>query len=141
MSAAPSALPQQVDWLVDDFADRVPGVANALVVSSDGLLLAMSEGLTREAGDQIAAVTSGLASLTRGASRFLDGGPVTQTVVEMEAGYLFVMTISDGSHLAVLAGGTADIGQIGYEMARLVARVGASLTPELRARLHEALPR
>jgi predicted regulator of Ras-like GTPase activity (Roadblock/LC7/MglB family) len=136
-----SALRQQVDWLVDAFVERVPGVGNAVVVSSDGLLLAMSRGLDRAAGDQLAAVTSGLASLTAGASRVFDGGPVAQTVVEMHAGYLFVTTISDGSQLAVLASVDADIGQVGYEMAQLVQRVGTSLTPELRARLHAALPR
>lgn len=136
-----TALPQQVDWLVDNFTEQVAGVANTIVVSADGLLLAMSRGLDRATGDQLAAVTSGIASLTAGAARVFDGGSVQQTIVEMDAGHLFVMSISDGSQLAVLASHRADIGQVGYEMAQLVTRVGPALTPELRRELHEALPR
>lgn len=141
MTSASQALPQQVDWLVDRFVDRTPGVANAVVVSADGLLLAISRDLARDAGDQLAAVTSGLSSLTMGAARVFDAGVVRQTIVEMDAGYLFVMGISDGSQLAVLTATTADIGQVGYEMAHLVSQVGPSLTPELRRELHHALPR
>ena len=59
----------------------------------------------------------------------------------MERGYLLVMAVSDGSCLAVLAAPSCDIGIIGYEMALLVARAGAVLTPELRAELQAGLPR
>jgi len=50
----------------------------------------------------------------------------------MDRGYLFIMSVSDGSCLAVLASGTCDIGLVGYEMTVLVERVGLQLTPELR---------
>ncbi|MEV5504068.1 roadblock/LC7 domain-containing protein, partial [Nonomuraea fuscirosea] len=33
-----------VDWLITDFVSTVPGVAHAVVVSSDGLPLAASSG-------------------------------------------------------------------------------------------------
>lgn len=52
-----------LDWLVSKFAREVPGVAHALLVSVDGLPVAASEHLPRERADQLAAVTSGLASL------------------------------------------------------------------------------
>jgi predicted regulator of Ras-like GTPase activity (Roadblock/LC7/MglB family) len=64
---------------------------------------------------------------------------VKQTVVEMERGYLFLMSISDGSCLAVLAAPNCDIGLIGYAMTRLVERVGLQLTPEIRAQLHVSM--
>ncbi len=48
---------------------------------------------------------------------------------------MLVMSISDGSSLAVLAAPGCDIGLIGYEMALLVQRVGELLTPELRQQL------
>jgi uncharacterized protein len=48
---------------------------------------------------------------------------------------VLLMSISDGSCLAVLASPTSDIGQIGYEMTLLVDKVGRVLTPELRAEL------
>ncbi len=132
---------QNLNWLITNFVDRVPGVAHTIVVSSDGLLLAVSEGFPRDRADQLAAVASGLSSLTQGASRVFEGGTVTQTVVEMERGFLFIMSISDGSCLAVLASTACDIGLVGYEMALLVERAGEVLTPALRVELQGALPR
>ncbi len=132
---------QNLNWLITNFVDRVPGVAHTVVVSSDGLLLAVSNGFPRDRADQLAAVASGLSSLTQGAARIFEGGAVTQTVVEMVRGFLFVMAISDGSVLAVLASSDCDMGLIGYEMALLVERAGDVLTPALRAELQSALPR
>jgi predicted regulator of Ras-like GTPase activity (Roadblock/LC7/MglB family) len=132
---------QNLNWLITNFVDRVPGVAHTVVVSSDGLLLAVSDGFPRDRADQLAAVASGLSSLTQGAARIFEGGSVTQTVVEMLRGFLFVMAISDGSVLAVLASSDCDMGLIGYEMALLVERAGDVLTPALRAELQNALPR
>jgi uncharacterized protein len=132
---------QNLNWLVSNFARSVPGAAHAIVLSADGLLMAVSERLDRARADQLAAVASGLASLTQGAARIFGGGQVAQTIVEMEKGFLFVMAISDGSCLAVLGSPSCDVGLIGYEMALLVARTGEVLTPELRAELQAALPR
>jgi predicted regulator of Ras-like GTPase activity (Roadblock/LC7/MglB family) len=132
---------QNLNWLVNNFVRNVPGVAHAVVVSSDGLLMAVSDRLDRARADQLAAVASGLASLTQGAARVFDAGVVNQTIVEMERGFLFVMSVSDGSVLSVLASPACDIGLVGYEMALLVARTGDVLTPQLRAELQAALPR
>ncbi|MEO6085610.1 MAG: roadblock/LC7 domain-containing protein [Umezawaea sp.] len=126
-------------WLVEDFVGRVAGVAHAIVVSADGLLLAGSERLPIDRAEQLAAVASGLVSLNLGAARCFEAGEVKQTVVEMERGYLFLMSISDGSCLAVLAAPNCDIGLIGYAMTRLVERVGIQLTPEIRSQLHVSM--
>jgi predicted regulator of Ras-like GTPase activity (Roadblock/LC7/MglB family) len=125
---------QNLNWLITDFAGRVPSVARAIVVSADGLPLAFSDGFPQDRADQLAAVTSGLTSLTQGAARVFEGGPVTQTVVEMRQGLLLVMAISDGSSLAVLASANCDMGLVAYEMALLVERVGEALTPDTRGR-------
>jgi predicted regulator of Ras-like GTPase activity (Roadblock/LC7/MglB family) len=132
---------RNLNWLVSNFARSVPGAAHAIVLSADGLLMAVSERLDRARADQLAAVASGLASLTQGAARIFRGGEVTQTIVEMEKGFLVVMSVSDGSCLAVLAAPSCDLGLIGYEMALLVAKTGEVLTPALRAELQAALPR
>ena len=132
---------RNLSWLVSAFAERVPGVAHAVVVSSDGLLVAVSDHLPRDHADKLAAVTSGLVSITSGAAQMFDGDIVKQTVVEMGRGFFLVMGIRDGSILAVLAAGDADIGVVGYEMARLVKQAGEKLTPALRAELQQALPR
>jgi predicted regulator of Ras-like GTPase activity (Roadblock/LC7/MglB family) len=123
---------QDLNWLVTNFVERVPAVAHAIVVSSDGLPMACSEGFPLDRVDQLAAVTSGLTSLTQGASRVFDGGTVTQTVVDMQRGLLIVMAISDGSSIAVLAAADCDMGLVAYEMALLVERVGGVLTPQVR---------
>ena len=128
-------------WLIDDFVERVAGVAHAVVVSADGLLLARTEDLPKDRAEQLSAVSSGLVSLTLGAARCFEAGAVNQTVVEMERGYLFLMSISDGSCLAVLAAPSCEIGLVGYAMARLVERVGQQLTPELREQLQMAAAR
>ena len=132
---------QNLNWLVTNFVDRVPGVAHAVVVSADGLLLVSSDGLPRDRADQLAAVASGLTSLTQGAARCFEAGNVVQTVIEMERGFLFLMSISDGSCLAVLAATSCDVGLVGYEMALLVERTGDVLTPAVRNELQAVLPR
>jgi predicted regulator of Ras-like GTPase activity (Roadblock/LC7/MglB family) len=128
------------NWLVDNLANHTPGVAHAMVVSADGLPVAVSERLDRPKADQLAAIASGLASLTQGGARCIDGGLVKQTVVEMNRGLLLVMAISDGSCLTVLVGSSCDVGVVAYEMAMLVSRAGDVLTPSLRAELQAALP-
>ena len=82
-----------------------------------------------ERADQLAAVASGLASLSTGAARLFDGVHVLQSVFEMENGYLMLMRVGDGSNLATLAARNCDIGQIGYEMAILVERVESTNVP------------
>jgi predicted regulator of Ras-like GTPase activity (Roadblock/LC7/MglB family) len=127
-------------WLVANFANRTPGVAHAMVVSADGLPIAVSERLDRPKADQLAAIACGLASLTQGSARCIDGGLVKQTVVEMDRGLLVVMAISDGSCLTVLADSSCDVGLVAYEMTVLVSRTGDVLTPALRSELQAALP-
>lgn len=130
---------QDLNWLVTDFVERVSDVAHAVVVSSDGLLLACNSGFPKERADQLAAVVSGLTSLTQGAARVFEAGIVVQTVVEMEAGVLVVMTISTGASLAVLAATGCDLGLVAYEMTLLVERAGRMLTPPSRRVNHVAV--
>lgn len=127
-------------WLLDNFVRTVPGSRHTLVVSADGLLMAMSDHLDRVSGDQLAAIVSGMSSLTRGAARQLSGGNVRQAIIEMDNGYLFLMNVSNGSVLAVVAEANCDIGLIGYEMALLVSRTEATLTPQLISEMRGSLP-
>lgn len=123
---------QDLNWLVTEFTTRVEDVAHAIVVSADGVPLALSD-IPGQAVEQFSAIISGLASLMEGAARMFDGGVPTQAMVEMEDGMLFVKTISDGSSLAVLAAPECDTRQLSFEMTRLVGAVGDLLTPAARA--------
>lgn len=127
-------------WLLDNFVRTVPGTRHTLVVSADGLLMAMSEQLDRTSGDQLAAIVAGMSSLTRGAARQLRAGDVRQAIVEMDNLFLFLMSVSNGSVLAVVADATCDVGLIGYEMAMLVSRTETTLTPQLISEMRGSLP-
>ncbi|NAZ76723.1 dynein regulation protein LC7 [Kineococcus sp. T13] len=127
-------------WLLDNFVKSVSGVQHTVVVSADGLLMAMSEKLDREAGDQLAAIVSGVSSLARGAARQLQSGEVRQAIIEMDDAFFFLVNISDGSVLAVAAEAGCDVGLIGYEMAMLVQRAETVLTPQLVSEMRAALP-
>ena len=136
-----SAEATNVNWLVGNFVTQTPGVHEAVVVSSDGLPMAISDGMDRDAADRFAAVASGLIGLAYGAAGRFGGGAVNEVIVEMEHAFLFVTGISDGSNLAVVASADCDVGLVGYEMAVMVEKAGKVLTPELRAELQASLPR
>jgi predicted regulator of Ras-like GTPase activity (Roadblock/LC7/MglB family) len=124
-------------WLLDNFVRTVPGTRHTLVVSADGL--AMSQNLDRTSGDQMSAIVAGMSSLTRGAARQLQAGEVRQAIVEMDELFLFLMSVSNGSVLAVVAESSCDVGLIGYEMAMLVSRTEATLTPQLITEMRSTL--
>ena len=128
------------NWLLDNFVKSVAGVRHTLVVSADGLLMAMSHELDRTSGDQLSAIVAGLNSLTRGAARQLRAGEVRQAIVEMDNNFLFQMSISDGSVLGVVTDATCDVGLVGYEMALLVSRTEATLSPQLITEMRARLP-
>ncbi len=122
-----------LDWLITDFAARVVDVAHAVVVSADGVPLALSEHIPPSFAEQLAAITAGLVSLMQGAARIFEAGLPTQALVEMDAGLMLVKAISDGSALAVLAAPDCDTDLVSYEMTRMVEAVGEVLTPAVRA--------
>jgi len=134
------ASPHTFNWLLVNFVRTTDGVRDAVAVSSDGLLIAMSEGLDRTAADRLAALVSGLASLARSAARNYDFDGLKLIMIEMKRGFLLVSMINNGSCVAVLADAQCDVGLIGYEIAVLIDRAGGLLTPALISELRESLP-
>jgi uncharacterized protein len=122
----------RLDWLLVDFARETPGVRAAVVVSVDGLPLAVSSGVTDALADQLAAGTSGLVSLARATAQLLASGGLTQTILEMTGGYLFVTSVSRGATVAVHTARQCDLGLVGYELTLLAERVGRALDPGVR---------
>ena len=123
---------QDLSWLVTDFTSRVADVAHAVVISADGVPLALSEDIPAGSAEYLAAITSGLVSLMEGAARIFDAGQPARALVEMEGGLMLIKAISDGSSLAVLAARQCDMELVSYEMTLLVEAVGEALTPALR---------
>src|SRR5438046_4076124 len=107
----PANRAQDLGWLVTDFTERVTDVEHAAVVSSDGVPLAVSDGIPPDRLERLSAISSGLISLARGTASMFDCGAVTQTLVSMREGVLVIAAISDGSSLAVLAAIEADLDQ------------------------------
>lgn len=130
---------RNVNWLMSRFVGETVGVEQAIAVSSDGLLMAISSNLDRANADKMAAIVTGMRSLSDGASRVLGKGALNQVLIEMRNAYLFVAAISGGSSIGVVAEKSCDLGLVGYEITLLVQRVGSQLTPELIAELKNSL--
>jgi len=124
---------QDLNWLVSDFTARVPDVAHAAVISADGVPLSLSDQIPAYFAEQLAAITSGLASLMQGAARIFEAGLSTQGLIEMEGGLMIIKAISDGSSLCVLAAPDCDTELVAYEMSVLVEAAGEVLSPALRS--------
>jgi len=129
------------NWLLANFVRRTDGVRDAVAVSSDGLLIATSEGLGRTDADHLAAIVSSLSTLGRSASRRYDFDGVKMIMVEMKRGFLLVSAIRGGSCLGTIADDGCDLGLIGYEIALLADRFGEMLTPNLISDSRRSLPR
>jgi predicted regulator of Ras-like GTPase activity (Roadblock/LC7/MglB family) len=112
----------ELSWLLDDLVRRVPQVSKAVMLTQDGLAIGASAGLAREDAEHLAALAAGFQSMARGAGQHFGGGRVRQTIIEMESAFLFVSAAGQGTCLAVLTTGDADIGMVAYEMAVLVRR-------------------
>ncbi len=118
-----------LDWLLDDLVSRVAQIEKAVILSRDGLAIGSSETLSREDSEHLSAVAAGFQSLARGVGQHFNCGLPRQTIVEMESAFLFVTAAGEGSCLAVLATADAEAaGQIAYEMAVLVRRVGEHMS-------------
>ncbi len=129
----------QFGWLLATFVRTTDGVREAVAVSSDGLLIASSDGLDRTDADHLAAIVSSLVSLGRSASRRYDFESLKLVMIEMKRGFLLVSTIDGGSCLGVVADATCDLGLVGYEIASLAERFGPLLTPALIAESRQQL--
>ena len=145
---------RNLHWLLTNLVEEVPGIQSVAVVSSDGLLLLSSDharnAKAREARSgkptgprgssaDLATIVSGIGSLTIGAAKLMQFGGVKHTMVAMDEGSLFVMSISDGSLLGVHGSADCDMSVVAYHMALFVGRAGHVLTPELRSELRKSL--
>jgi predicted regulator of Ras-like GTPase activity (Roadblock/LC7/MglB family) len=131
-----------LEWLLENLLSRTPGIRHVLVLSRDGLKLCNTSALTRDRADQLAAIASGIQSLSCGASiEFGDGtGGVRQSMTEFHGGLLFIVEAGHGAHLAVIAGDVADVGLVGHNMLELVEQIGEYLTAPPRQAEHSGQP-
>ncbi|MBB4930286.1 hypothetical protein F4561_001106 [Lipingzhangella halophila] len=119
-------------WLVSDFATSTPGVADALIVSSDGLPLTTSGSLPNDTVDSLSAMTSGLISLGHNIAGQVDEERCDQIMLKFPAGHFLFMGIGSLAGLAVLVREGANLGVVAHRMTQLVESVGHVLTPQMR---------
>ncbi len=81
---------QTFNWLLDSFTSSTAGVLEAIAVSSDGLLMAMSAIKDRANAERLAAVVSGMTSLAGGAASWYALGGLNRVIIDMADGYLLV---------------------------------------------------
>jgi predicted regulator of Ras-like GTPase activity (Roadblock/LC7/MglB family) len=141
VTALTSSAAHRFNWMLGNFVRQTDGVIDAVAVSSDGLIMAKSDGLDRTSADQLAAIVSGITGLARGASRRFGFSGLRLVMIEMNGGFLVVSAVSDGSCFGVLLEDVCDIGLVGYEMSVLAERTAAVLTPQLVAELKNGVAR
>lgn len=127
------------NWLLDSFTSSTAGVKEAIAVSSDGLLMAVSAIEDRANAERLAAVVSGLTSLAGGVANWYSLGDLNRVIVDMADGYLLITAISAGSVLGVIADRSANLGTVAYEMTLFASRAGSALTPHLIIELKNAV--
>ncbi|MET8942600.1 roadblock/LC7 domain-containing protein [Streptomyces sp. NPDC004542] len=119
------------NWLLNRFATETAGVVDAIAVSSDGLLIAVSELRERAHSERLGAIVSGITSLAAGASGNYGLGGLNKVIIDLEGGHVIVSAIGSGAVLGVVADKEAKLGNIAYEMTLFANRAGAALSPQL----------
>ncbi|MFB9185617.1 roadblock/LC7 domain-containing protein [Dactylosporangium sucinum] len=94
--------------LLDDLVSEVPGTEVAVLLSTDGLPLAASREVNRDAGELVAAAAAGLHALAVVAGSSIHGGTTLRTIVEMEHVLLAIEPAGDSAVLAVAFSGAPD---------------------------------
>ncbi|MBB6172691.1 putative regulator of Ras-like GTPase activity (Roadblock/LC7/MglB family) [Nocardiopsis mwathae] len=123
-----STAPGELSWLLDDLLTRAQGTQHAIVLSTDGLLMASSSRLDRSAAEHLAAITSGLHSLAGGASKQFGAGGIRQSIIEMDEAFLFVAAAGEGACMALVSDTECDVGAVAFEMHKVIERVGEYLS-------------
>jgi uncharacterized protein len=111
---------------LDEFIRSSPDVEAAAVVSFDGLPMASALPPELEE-DRVGAMSAALLSLGEQAAIGLGRGVLNQVFVEGEHGFVFLMSARDQAVLAAIAGRTAKIGFMLFEMRRAADRIGRAL--------------
>ncbi|WP_055525838.1 roadblock/LC7 domain-containing protein [Streptomyces graminilatus] len=118
-------------WLLSRFATETAGVVDAIAVSSDGLLIAVSALREHADSERLAAIVSGITSLAAGASGNYGLGGLNKVIIDLEGGHVLVSAIGSGAVLGVVTGKEAKLGNIAYEMTVFANRAGSALSPQL----------
>ncbi|MEZ5257570.1 MAG: hypothetical protein R2705_11950 [Ilumatobacteraceae bacterium] len=109
------------NWLLTRFANDTPGVEYAQCLGRRRLVSGRSRPASIELHrSRLAATQVGLRSPADGPLWLVNQHAAHQVIVELHTSFFFVTAIGDGSALGIVDRESADMGQIGYEIALLV---------------------
>jgi predicted regulator of Ras-like GTPase activity (Roadblock/LC7/MglB family) len=118
-------------WLLSRFASETAGVVDAIAVSSDGLLIAVSQLRDSSDSERLAAIVSGMTSLAAAVAGNYGLGGLNKVIVDLEEGHVLISAIGSSAVLGVVTSKEAKLGNIAYEMTVFANRAGAALSPQL----------
>ncbi|MTV25534.1 hypothetical protein FTX61_08950 [Nitriliruptoraceae bacterium ZYF776] len=135
----PDVRAERLAAALDEFVRSSPDVEAAAVVSFDGLPMAsaLPDGLEE---DRLGAMSAALLSLGEQAALGLGRGQLNQVFVEGEHGFVFLMSARDQAVLAAIAGRSAKIGFMLFEMRRAADRIGRALEERVPDPLRDPAP-
>lgn len=119
-----------LSWVLNDVL-QVPGAQHAILVSSDGLLLASSDEIGRDDAETVAAAMSSMQSLSRAVAPFVgrqSPGRWRQTLLEYEGGWIFLIAAGSGAYLAAAAVADVDMEAMSFRMQQLVSALGKAMS-------------
>ena len=101
----PTADTHDMSWVLERLK-REKGVLHAVLLSSEGLVLAATEGLRREVAERTAAQASSLFSLGKGVSEFadLEETPARKIIIDLPGHCVLVFSAGHRTALAVAVG-------------------------------------
>ncbi|MGW2212036.1 roadblock/LC7 domain-containing protein [Streptomyces sp. NPDC001781] len=120
-----------LSWMLKDIVVNVPRALHAVLLSADGIPRGATDGLTDHSARTISVAMAGMQSLSRATAHFAGSAEDrqwSQTIIEFEQGWVFLIGAGQGAYLAAAAEPDVDMQQISFRMHRLVARLGDNLT-------------
>lgn len=97
---------------LDRVVASVPGALHALLLGADGLPRGASAGIDRDLADTISAAMTGIHAYSRATAPFAGGArddEWSQTVIEFQHGWVFLIAAGEGAFLAAAAEHDCDI--------------------------------
>jgi predicted regulator of Ras-like GTPase activity (Roadblock/LC7/MglB family) len=125
----PTADSVDMTWVLNRLKDE-KGVLGALLLSSEGLVLAVSEGLDRAVAERTAATASGTFSLGRSIGEFADAEDVTpkRIIIDLPNACVLVFSAGYNTALAVSVGAEMTSGEVAVASAATVKAINGLRT-------------
>ncbi|MFI9772833.1 roadblock/LC7 domain-containing protein [Streptomyces sp. NPDC052415] len=131
----PTADTHDMTWVLNRLAGS-KGVAHAVLFTTDGLVLAHSEGLHRAVADRTAASACSLFSLGRGVGEFAptpDDATPRKIIIDLPGACVLVFAASHNSVLVVSVGAEMTDAEVAVASAETIKAI-KGLAPALAAR-------